>query len=110
MIIADGMDHYAYILVYVDDILIIDKNPEQFMIKDTYTVKPSSIRKPKVYLGANIRKVFNSDNAYAWSMESCSYVKDAICNFKKQLYQIIIQYKLIRSKLFAKSTLLHSRL
>ena len=31
MITTDGMDYYAYILVYVDDILIIDKNPHQFM-------------------------------------------------------------------------------
>ena len=50
MITSDGIDYYAYILVCVDDILIIDKNPKQFMdlLKDTYTVKPSSTGEPKI--------------------------------------------------------------
>ena len=67
MITSDGIEYYAYILVYVDDILIIDKNPEQYMdlLKNTYTVKPSSIVEPKKILGANINKVYYSDNLYA---------------------------------------------
>ena len=49
MITPDGIDYYPYILVYVDDIHIIDKNPEQFMdlLKNRYTIKPSSIGKQK---------------------------------------------------------------
>ena len=33
-----GTTYYAYILVYIDDIFIIDKNPEQFMnlLKERY--------------------------------------------------------------------------
>ena len=87
MITSDGIDYYAYILVYVDNILIIDKNSGQFMdlLKDTYTVKPSSIGEPKIYLGADINKVYYSDNPYAWSMGSQSYVKEAIRNIKKHL-------------------------
>ena len=48
MITPDGRDYYVYILVYVDDILIIDKNPQRFMdlLKNTYTVKPSSVGEP----------------------------------------------------------------
>ena len=91
MITSDGIDYCAYILVYVDNILIIDKNPEQFMdlLKSTHTVKPSSIGEPKNYLGADINKVYYSNNSYAWSMGSRSYVKEAICNIKKQLSHII---------------------
>ena len=91
MITSDGIEYYAYILVYVDNILIIDKNPEQFMdlLKSSYTVKPSSIGEPKNYLGADINKVYYSNNSYAWSMGSRSYVKEAICNIKKQLSHII---------------------
>ena len=41
MTAKDGTSYYAYILVYVDDIFILDKNPEQFMtlLKESYTVK-----------------------------------------------------------------------
>ena len=71
----------------MNDILIIDKNPERFMnlLKENYTVKPSSIGEPKVYLGADILKAYDSDGSYAWTMGSQSYVKEAIRNVKKQL-------------------------
>ena len=40
----NGFKYYAYILVYVDNILIIDKNPHSFMemIKEKSTVKSNS--------------------------------------------------------------------
>ena len=69
MITSEGIEYYVYILVYVDDILIIDINPNRFMdlLKDTYTVKPSSIGEPRLYLGADMRKVYYNDDSYAWS-------------------------------------------
>ena len=81
-----GTAYYAYIFVYVNDILIIDKNPERFMnlLKENYTLKPSSIREPKVYLGADISKSYYPDGSYAWTMGSQSYVKEAIHNVKKK--------------------------
>ena len=73
-ITSEGVEYYAYLLVYVDNILIIDKNPNRFMdlLKDTYMVKPSSMGEPKVYLGADFSKVYYHDNSYAWSMGSRS--------------------------------------
>ena len=49
MVRTDGVDYCAYILVYVDDILILDKDPERFMqiLREDYTVKPGSIGEPK---------------------------------------------------------------
>ena len=40
--------YYAYILVYVNDILIIEKVPKKFMemINEKFKVKPDSIVKP----------------------------------------------------------------
>ena len=55
------------------------------LLKENYTVKPTSIREPKVYLGADILKAYYSDGSYAWTMGSQSYVKEAIRNVKKQL-------------------------
>ena len=71
----------------MDDILIINKNPELFMnlLQKNYTIKPSSIGEPKVYLGADISKAYYLDGSYAWTMSSQSYVKEAIRNMTKQL-------------------------
>ena len=76
-----------HIFVYVDDILIIDKNPERFinLLNENYTVKPASIREPKVYLGADISKAYYPDGSYAWTMGSQRYVKEAIRNVEKPL-------------------------
>ena len=50
-ITSSGSKYYAYILVYVDDILIIDKDTSEHMdtLRDNYIVKPSSIGEPKLY-------------------------------------------------------------
>ena len=102
MTAKNGTAYYAYIPVYLDDILIIDKNPERFtsLLKENYTVKPSSIGEPKVYLGADIWKAYYSDGSYAWTMGLQSYVKEAFCNVKKQLflYNLIFNNKLLDVK------------
>ena len=81
---ATGKKYYSYILVYVDDLLIIDKNPRRYMsqIQETFTVKPGSIEEPKTYLGADINKVYYSDGSYAWTMGSQTYVKKVVKNVK----------------------------
>ena len=81
----DGFEYYSYILVYCDDLLIIDKDPgsKMEMIKTSFTVKPSSIGEPTTYLGANINKVYYPDGSYAWTMGSQSYLEQAIKNLKK---------------------------
>ena len=40
-----GFEYYTYILVYVDDIIIMGKTPKKYMdvLEESYTVKPSSI-------------------------------------------------------------------
>lgn len=75
---------YPYILVYVDDLLIIDKQPAKFM-EMIQAVKPSSIEEPKSYLGADIKKVYYDDGSYGWTMGSETYVTHAIKNLKKRM-------------------------
>ena len=45
-----GNEHYTYILVYVDDSFIVDKDPQKYMamLESKYTVKPYSIDETKV--------------------------------------------------------------
>jgi len=87
MTAADGSPYYSYILVYSDDILIIDKNPSIFMamFKESFTVKPGSIGTPKRYLGADISKTYLSDNSVAWTMSAESYIAEAVKNVKTRM-------------------------
>ena len=62
------------------------------MLKIEYTVKPSSIGRPKVYLGDDVGKVFYGDVSYAWTMISYSYIKEAINNVKKRLKEGGLKY------------------
>ena len=82
-----GFQYYSYILVYVDDILMIDKAPRRYMtmLESKFPVKPSSIEEPTIYLGANINKVYYPDGSYAWTMSSDSYVKEAVKNVKQRM-------------------------
>ena len=47
----------------------MDKDPSKHMytLRDNYTVKPSSIGEPKLYLGADVKKLFYPDGSYAWA-------------------------------------------
>ena len=82
----DRFEYYSYILVYCDDLLIIDKNPasKMEMIKTSFTVKSSSIGEHTAYLGTHINKV------YAWTMGSQSYSEQAITTLKKRLEKRVI--------------------
>ena len=82
-----GFEYYSYIFVYSDDILIIDKAPEQYMemLKDSYKIKPESIDEPKRYLGADVSKEYYPDGSYAWCLSSKTYVKEALKNVKRKM-------------------------
>ena len=70
VVASDSFNYYTYILVYVDDILIIDKYPRKYMsnLKDKYTIKPVRISKPEVYLGGDIGEVYYPGGSYAWTI------------------------------------------
>ena len=54
-----GEEYYAYVLVYVDDLLHIHHDPEAFMkeLKGVCRLKNDSLGPPSRYLGANVEKV-----------------------------------------------------
>ena len=63
----DGRKYYTYIFVYVDDILIMDKNSQQYMVKlkDDFIVRPETVKTPDVYLGTDIIKDCNTVHSTA---------------------------------------------
>lgn len=83
----DGFEYYQYILVYVDDILIIAHKPMPIMttIQKAYRLKEEPCP-PTNYLGAKIRNwTIPNDTRQVWSMNCQQYLKEAIKNVENEL-------------------------
>jgi hypothetical protein len=54
----DGVKHWAYILIYVNDILCVHHDPGTSLaqIDKYFKMKPGSIMEPTFYLGAKLKK------------------------------------------------------
>ena len=89
-----GFEYFAYILVYVDDLLIKKKDTKEAMaqIQERFTVKPSSIKEPKSFLGADINKIYYSDGYYGWTMGTETYVTYATKILKKRVATEGLEY------------------
>ena len=57
----------TYVLVYVDDVLHLNHNPDTFMnrLAEVYKLKDDSVGEPDRYLGAKIEKVQLDDGSGA---------------------------------------------
>jgi hypothetical protein len=79
----DRLWYYAYILLYVDDILCIHHDAESAINElDRYH---RSIGDPDIYLGTKLHKVELSNGVHAWSMSLSKYVQDAVHNVEEHL-------------------------
>jgi hypothetical protein len=79
-------DYYEMILVFVDDILCISHQPQNFMTKiaTVYDLRGSTAE-PSIYLGANITKHQLPNGSTCWAMSSATYVKNALKNVRELL-------------------------
>ena len=82
-----GEEYYAYVLLYVDDLLHIHQDLEAFMkeLKGVYRLKDDSLGPLTRYLGANVEKVQLEDGSVAWSTTSKEYCCAAVYNVEKIL-------------------------
>ncbi len=76
----NGFKYYEYILVYVDDVLIISHNTAIHLeaIQAQYEFNPASIGPPSRYLGADVRKVTRPGDPTGrkyWSLSANTCVK-----------------------------------
>ena len=80
----DGTEYYAYVLVYVDDVIRLHHDPDTFMnrLSEVYRLKDGSVGEPDRYLGANIGKVQLDDGSVSWSMTSREYFTNVIQNLE----------------------------
>jgi hypothetical protein len=72
----DGYEYYEYILVYVDDLIVISHDPGKAMqtIQTAYRLKEEPTP-PKTYLGATIKDWYvPGDSRHVWSMNCQHYL------------------------------------
>ena len=64
----DNVRYYAYILCYVDDILVMHHDPMCVMneINGYLPLKPSSVGDPDIYLGAKLKQTKLPNGVWAW--------------------------------------------
>ena len=83
---VDGSTCYKYILLYVDDALVISERVESILRSELgryFELKEESIGPPSLYLGGNIQKVVLEDSTHAWTLSSSQYVKTAVKNVEE---------------------------
>jgi len=74
---ASGEEYYEYVLLYVDDVIVISEHAEKVIrdeIGQEWTLKEESIGPPSKYLGGMLRLVTLANGVQAWAFGSCQYV------------------------------------
>jgi hypothetical protein len=83
-----GFEYYEYVLVYVDDVLVLSHQPEVTMkaLEAFYRLK-DGFAEPDRYLGAEVKKwTFPNDNTKTyWALSSSQYVQEAVKNVEEYL-------------------------
>ncbi len=76
----DGFTFYEYVFVYVDDLLVLSKDPMHWIkrLQAVYDLKDESIGPPKLCLGTQIGRTQLGNGTMAWHMAADKYVKNAI--------------------------------
>ena len=82
-----GENYYEYVLLYVDDCLVISEHARQALeeINQYFPMKPESIGEPKIYLGAKISKIILPNGVSSWAISASKYVQNAVSNVEGEL-------------------------
>jgi hypothetical protein len=93
----DGVLYWAYILIFVDDILCVHRDPGIPLAKLDYNLKmkEGSIQAPTFYLGAKLKKSVLPNGVVAWGTISSKYVHSAVQNVQDYLVVLPGDQKLL---------------
>ena len=95
---TNGEKYYAYLVVYVDDLLSIDVNPRESidMIGSNFSIKKGSVGFPTNYLGSTIRKwkatSLDGSEFETIALGSVSYVKEAVRVCKSRMKEFELTF------------------
>jgi hypothetical protein len=76
----DSFEYYSYVLIYVDDILIVSHDAMNDLRKIDYyfKMKEDSIGDPDIFLGSKIRKMVLPNQVGAWMISPAKYIGEAV--------------------------------
>ena len=80
----DGKQYYAYLIIYVDDVVCCDEDPGPVMsqINSDFRLKNDKIDIPKMYLGTDVKYwEYSNDEGktdHCWALGAESYIREAI--------------------------------
>ena len=83
----NGEKVYEYILLYVDDALVVGINAKEQLdhVGTYFEFKKGSIGPPSTYLGSQLRLVVLENGQEAWGISSPKYVQAAVQNVEDRL-------------------------
>jgi hypothetical protein len=85
---STGEGYYKYVLLYVNNVLVISKNADNVLQKEIgqhFVLREESINPPSQYLGGKLCKVTLKNGNKAWAFGSCQYVHSAVQNVENHL-------------------------
>jgi hypothetical protein len=88
---STGEEYYEYVLLYVDDVLVISENAEKVQrseIGQHFVLRDESIGPPLQYRGGKLQLVTLDNGVKAWAFGSCRYVQSAVKNVEEHLAKI----------------------
>ena len=85
----DGAKYDAYLLIYVDECLVIYHAADTALheLDHFFKMKSGSIGDPIMYLGAKLSKVVLENGFEAWATSTTNYAQDAVSNSEACLHE-----------------------
>jgi hypothetical protein len=83
-----GGEYYKYVLLYVDDVLVISEHADKVLRKEIgqyFVLREESIGPHSNYLGGKLRKITLENGVRAWAFGSCQYVQSTVMNVEEHL-------------------------
>jgi hypothetical protein len=94
---TDGTKYYAYLIIYVDDVLCCHTNPDIVMNKLSQDFRlKNGIEDPTMYLGTDMKQWSytgnDGTNHSCWAMGSENYIKEALKTCDKLMHDHQLQF------------------
>ncbi len=88
---STGEEYYEYVLLYVDDVLVISESTEKVLrseIGQNFVLQDESIGPPSQDLGGKLQLVTLDNGIKACGFGSCQYIQSAVKNVEEHLAKI----------------------
>jgi hypothetical protein len=94
----DIMLYWAYMLIYIEDILCVHYDHGMSLAKlgEYFKMKQGSIQVPTFYLGVKLKKTVFSNGVISWGMSSSKYAQSAVQNVQECLVALPGSKKLLK--------------